>query len=199
MAKSVFARQRHSIGLNVCSNPTVGDNETQIGQPGWDVAFNYSTTDDFNTQVAQEVGDEHVSILGFSCHGSFDGSGTYPLGGLAIQGGYGPWLHVGNVPVYIQFLDALNRKLERNGIVYFYGCLVGTSDPGRRLLIRISEILSPRLIVGFAEEGHQASRQSRPGERCQLPGVQFGQPGTWGTYALRSAVLARNNRIVPRP
>jgi hypothetical protein len=91
----------------------------------------------------------------------------------------------------------LNQKMERNGIVYLYGCLVGASDPGRTLLLRISQILTPRLIVGFAEEGHLARMQHRPGNFCQLPGMQFN--GRWGTHALRSAVLARSNRIVPRP
>lgn len=116
MTKSVIARQRGAIGQRLCPNPTVADDETNIGQQGWDVAFDYSTTDEFLSRLTERIGEEHISILGLYCHGNFDGSGVVPLGGFAIQGDNGPWLHAGNVPFYREFLAALNRRMERNGI-----------------------------------------------------------------------------------
>jgi hypothetical protein len=96
-------------------------------------------------------------------------------------------------------LTGIGSRLEINGIVYFFACRLGGTDPGRRLLIRLSQLWPNRRVVGFVQEGHQLrGGQWRPGQRCELPGMQFGDQNRWGDWGIPGAVVARSGRIIRR-
>jgi hypothetical protein len=193
MSVTIFARQREAIGLcGVCTDARVPIGE-QRGQEGWEIGINYTTKDDLLSQIVAQPG--HILALGISCHGSDDASDPNTFGGLAIEGRGQPWLRESNINSFLRLLTGIGVKLETNGVVYFFACRLGGTEPGRRVLMSLSQLWPNRRVVGFVVEGSQRPGGQRlPGARCELPGVQFGDQ--WGDWGIRGAVVARSGRII---
>src|SRR5205823_1207420 len=107
------------------------------------------------------------------------------------------WLGDANISEFRPYLVGIGSRLEPNAMVYLLSCRVGGTDPGRRLLMALSNVWPNRRVVGFVEEGHQQpGPQWSPGARCEMPGVQFGESNQWADWRLPGAVVAQHGRIL---
>ena len=200
MTTTLWAHQYEAIGFNVCADVRVvaGEANADLGQQGWEVGINYSTTEDLLAKIEHQIHEERILALGLALHGSMAANDPRTFGGYAINGtgANQAWLLESTLESFAPFIRAIGRRLEINGIVYFFGCSAAATDPGRRLLMRLSAMWPRRRVVGFTQEGMQlpGGQYVRNGSYCDYPGVRFGD--SWGDWGMPSAVVALNGNIV---